>query len=149
MNKYQSVTLCAEIMYINRIPMLITISRHIRFGTIESIPYKANITLIQCLQNVIRLYTRGGFKVTYALVDGEFEALRGSLADNGVILNTAARDRYVGDIERYIRTVKQRVRAKYNMLPFQRIPTRLVIEMTNVECSGFMHFHMLMEYQPP
>jgi hypothetical protein len=131
MNKYQSITVCIDIMYINKIPMLVTKSRHIRFGTIEAIPNKINIALVKCVQNVMKLYTRGGFKVTSALMDGEFEALRGNLADNGVILNTTARDEHVGDIERYIRTVKERVRAIYNMLPFQQIPARLVIEMTN------------------
>jgi hypothetical protein len=99
MNKFQSITLCVDITYINKIPILVTISRHIRFGTIEAIPNKSNITLVKCVPNVMKLYTCGGFKVTSALMDGEFEALRGNLADNGVILNTTARDEHVGDIE--------------------------------------------------
>jgi hypothetical protein len=127
MNKSQSITLCVDIMYINKIPMLVIISRHIKFGTIEAIPNKNNITLVKCVQNVIQLYTRGGFKVTCALMDGNFEALRGNLADNGVILNTTARDEHVGNIERYICTVKERVRAIYNMLPFQQIPAHLIL----------------------
>jgi hypothetical protein len=129
MNKFQSITLCVDIMYINKIPMLVTISRHIRFGTIEAIPNKNNITMVKCAQNAMKLYTHGGFKVTCALMDGKFESLGGYLADNGVILNTTARDEHVGDIERYIRTVKERVRAIYNMLPFQQIPACLIIEM--------------------
>ena len=152
MNKYQNVSHCVDIMYINKVPMLITISRHIKFGTIEAIPNKNKITLIQCIQKVMKLYIRGGFKVTYALMDGEFEALRGNLADNGIILNTTARDEHVGDIERYIRTVKERVRAIYNMLPFQRVPARLVIEMTKYSVfwlNAFPHINGISSTMSP
>ena len=40
-----------------------------------------------------------------------------------------SRDEHVGDIERYIRTVKECMRAIYNTLPFNKIPARLVVEM--------------------
>ena len=35
----------------------------------------------------------------------------------------------MGDIERYIRTVKEQMRAIYNTMPFHKVPARLVIEM--------------------
>jgi hypothetical protein len=62
-------------------------------------------------------------------MDGEFASLRGDQADLGVALNVAAPDEHIGDIERYIRTVKERMRAMYNTLPFERVPHRIVIEM--------------------
>ena len=64
-----------------------------------------------------------------ALMDGEFGHLRGELGSLGVVLNEASRDEHVGEIERFIRTVKERMRAIYNTLPFQKIPARLVAEM--------------------
>ena len=62
-------------------------------------------------------------------MDGEFVHLRGELASMGVTLNNTSRDEHVGDIKRFIRTIKERMRAIYNMLPFQKVPTRLTIEM--------------------
>ena len=62
-------------------------------------------------------------------MDGEFGHLRGKLADMGIALNETLHDEHVGDIERYIRTVKERMRAIYNTLPFNKIPARLVVEM--------------------
>ena len=62
-------------------------------------------------------------------MDGEFGHLQGELADMGIALNETSRDEHVGDIERYIRTVKERMRAVYNTLPFSKILGRLVIEM--------------------
>jgi hypothetical protein len=39
------------------------------------------------------------------------------------------RDEHVGDIERYVQTVKERMRATYNTLPFTHMPPHLAIEM--------------------
>ena len=64
-----------------------------------------------------------------AVMDGEFGHLRGELASLGVTLNEASRDEHIGEIERFIRTVKQWMRAIYNTLPFQKIPTQLSAEM--------------------
>ena len=64
-----------------------------------------------------------------ALMDGEFGHLRGKLASMGVTLNESSRDEHMGDIERYIRTVKERMQAIYNTLPFNKILSWLVVEM--------------------
>ena len=64
-----------------------------------------------------------------ALMDGEFGHLHGELASMGVTLNKTSWDEHVGDIERYIQTVKERMRAIYNTLPFNKIPAWLVVEM--------------------
>ena len=56
--------------------------------------------------------------------------LRGGLAELGITLNETSRDEHVGDIKRYICMVKEHMRVIYNTLPFQKIPARLVIEMT-------------------
>ena len=47
----------------------------------------------------------------------------------GVTLNDTSRDEHVGDVERFIRTIKERMRAIYNTLPFQKVPARLIVEM--------------------
>ena len=64
-----------------------------------------------------------------ALMDREFGHLRGELAGMGVTLNETSWDEHVGDIERYIQTVKERMRAIYNTLPFNKILAWLVVEM--------------------
>ena len=86
-------------------------------------------TMLKSIANVVTLYRKAGFKVTTALMDGEFVPLRGGLAEIGVALNETSRDEHVGDIERYIRTIKERMRSIYNTLPFHKVPARLVIEM--------------------
>jgi hypothetical protein len=62
-------------------------------------------------------------------MDGEFKPMRGDLADAGITLNETANDEHVGEIERFIRTLKERMWAFYNSLPFNHMPPRLVIKM--------------------
>ena len=62
-------------------------------------------------------------------MDGQFEPLRGKLAELGIILNTTSNDEHVPEIERQIHTVKERTRAIYCTLPFKKMPRRLIIEM--------------------
>ena len=62
-------------------------------------------------------------------MDGEFVHLCGELASMGVTLNNTSQDEHVGDIERFIHTIKERMQAIYNTLPFQKVPARLIIEM--------------------
>jgi hypothetical protein len=37
MERYRHVTICADIMFVNQIPFFVTISRNIKFGTIEAL----------------------------------------------------------------------------------------------------------------
>ena len=47
----------------------------------------------------------------------------------GIPLNEMSRDEHMGDIERFIRTIKEWMHAIYNTLSFNKIPARLVVEM--------------------
>ena len=126
---YGEVTLCIDLMYVNKVPLLVTLSRNVKFGTVEAVKDRKEATLMKSIATVVTLYRKAGFKVTTALMDGEFVPLRGGLAEIGITLNETSRDEHVGDVERYIRTVKERMRAIYNTMPFQKVPARLVIEM--------------------
>ena len=116
-------------MYVNRVAMLVSISRNIKFGTIEAIPNNKSGVILKSIQAIIQIYQRNGFVIEVALMDGEFVHLRGELASMGVTLNDTSRDEHVGDVERFIRTIKERMRAIYNTLPFQNVPARLIVEM--------------------
>jgi len=46
----------------------------------------------------------------------------------GIILNITSQDKQVPEIERYIRTYKERVWAKVNTLPFEQYPNRMTVD---------------------
>ncbi len=71
--RYRSLTLCANIMYVNGIPFLLTILRNLKFGTIEAIPNRLEATFIAGLVSMVRVYKQHGFSVSLGLTDGEFD----------------------------------------------------------------------------
>ena len=85
--------------------------------------------LLKGIQAILKIYQRNGFLIEVALMDGEFRHLHVELASMGMTLNETSQDEHVGDIERFICTIKERMQAIYNMLPFQKVPTRLIVEM--------------------
>ena len=129
---YSEITLCMDLMYVNKVPLLVKMFRNIKFGTVEAVADRKEATMLKCIKGAVSLYRKAGFKGTKGttvLMDGEFVPLRGGLAELSLRLNETSRDEHVGDIERYIWMVKERMQAIYNTLPFQKIPAWLVIEM--------------------
>ena len=110
--------------------MLVSISRKIKFATIEVIPNNKSTVLMTGIKGILQRYQQHGFRVEVALMDGEFGHLRREMASMGVTLNETSWDKHMGDIERFIHTIKERMRAIYNTLPFHKVPARLVVEMT-------------------
>lgn len=129
MKQYQNVTLAGDIMFVNRIPFFVTISHSIRFGTAEMLANRQASTILTAIKQVRNVYAQRGFRITTMILDGEFETLRGDLASLQIALQTASHDDHVPEIERHIRTLKERTRCIYNTLPFKRLPARIVIEM--------------------
>jgi hypothetical protein len=70
----------------------------------------------------VSLYKALGFRIEAFLADGEFEPLQQQIHELHGTLNTTSNDEHVGDIERYIRTVKERARATFQLTPFKKIP---------------------------
>jgi hypothetical protein len=129
LSQYREVTLSADIMHVNKIPFLVTVSKHIKFITVEAIPNRKIPSIRKAMKEVVQVYQQKGFKIKWTLMDNEFEPLRGDLANLGIGLNEAGRDEHVPQVERMIRTIKERARANYNMLPFKHMPPIMVIEM--------------------
>jgi hypothetical protein len=73
--------------------------------------------------------SRQGFRVKTILADGGFECIRNSLADMCISLNVASRNEHLPEVQRYIRTIKERVWAIAVSLPFKKYPPRLIAEM--------------------
>ena len=92
-------------------------------------------TLLASFKSIKRIYAQRGFKIMQINSDGQFETLRGDLAEMQIQLNVASDDEHVPEIERHIRTIKERTRCIYNMLPFKKLPPAIIVEM--VACSTF------------
>ena len=119
------VTLGADVMFVDSVPFFITVSRGIKFITVEYVPRRTKEILGRALETVAQFYRARGFRVDIALMDGEFECLRTVVAS--IQINTTAASEHVSDVERVIRLVKERSRATKSTLPFRKFPQRVVI----------------------
>ena len=96
---YHSVTLCMDIMFINKMPFLVTISCNIKFGTVELLLNHQEDTVTKSLQAVMHLYGSCGFLVQMVHVDSKFKALQGPLAGAGSGLNVCTNNKHVPEVE--------------------------------------------------
>ena len=122
---YPSLAMAIDIMFVNKIPFLVTYTRWLKFGTVKAIPNCHAGTIASGLKAAINLYTQHGFGIHAIFADPEFEALRPSFP----ALDTCGADDHIPEIEHYIRTIKDRTRSAYRMLPFDYIPRLMHVHL--------------------
>eukprot|EP00984_Skeletonema_dohrnii_P018431 scaffold8615_cov89-Skeletonema_dohrnii-CCMP3373.AAC.1 len=113
MQQYRDVTLSVDIMKVTGVPFLMTISKHIKFGSSDRLFNMKNETILDHFKAIVGAYSLRGFRVTIVLADGQFETMRSDIADLHAHLHIVARDEHVAEIERFIRTIKERIRADW------------------------------------
>jgi hypothetical protein len=122
MAHYRKIVLCVDVMKVNKMPFLISISRAIKFGTVAWLKNAKAETILAHIRNIRNIYVSRGFILEIVEVDGQFEPLRGNLAEMGITLNKCSREEHIPVAERRIRTLKERCRSICNTLPFTKLP---------------------------
>jgi hypothetical protein len=127
LERYQQVVVSIDIMFVNKIPFFITVSRGLHFGTVENLLNCQTTTVATALNKVRMIYRRRGFKMAISHADPKFAPLQDTFGD--ISFNLCSQDEHVPKIERYICTIKDRTRSGYNSLPFERILHLMVIQL--------------------
>jgi hypothetical protein len=126
--KYRTVTLAADIMFVRGYRFFVSVSEHIAFGTASYLKDAKIITIANIFERVCNLYRTRGFRVTIAMMDGQFEPLQGRMP-TGVQLQVVSAEVHVGLVERFIRTTKERTRCTVCVLPYVHYPFVMVQEI--------------------
>ena len=103
---HRFVTLTADVMFLNGIPFLVTLSRKIKILTAEYLPSCTAKQLSSSLIKIVKVYAQGGFIVCLVLMDMEFEKIKDDF--DKVEVNTTTAREHVAENERGIRHVKER-----------------------------------------
>ena len=121
---HHEIALCADLMYVQGVGFLVTVSKNIKFVTICDIPNRKKETLLNGLDHTFRIYNKAGFVITDLHADQEFECLRQELMDddNGIELHCVARNKHEPTVENMIKTIKERVRCLWHQLPYTTMP---------------------------
>ena len=138
MERHKAITLCMDVFYVQKVAFFHTISRKIGFRTASVIADKSKRTLLHEARNVLSYYHSRGFTVPDIHVDHEFECLRYDLAPSQ--LNVTPADDHVGEVERSIRTIKERVRTTIHGLPFRRLPRLMIRELVFAATKSLNQF---------
>jgi hypothetical protein len=125
---YSDITLSVDVMHVNQVPFLISLSDHVHYGTIRALDSMKIPNMEDEIKRIIRLYAVRGFHIKYILVDIQFKAIkdRGNLE---AIVNVVGKGEHAPVIERFIRVIKERCRCYYAMLPFDDLPRMMVIHL--------------------
>lgn len=127
LNLHKNVVVSADVMFVNGMPFLVTVTRAIKLITIKYLERRTAKQLSLCLNRIIQLYLKGGFHVKTFYMDGEFEKIKTHMPQ--VDINTTRANEHVGKVERAIRTLKEHARSIINTLPFSALPKHILIKM--------------------
>ena len=88
-------------------------------------------TLKDLIMAQISAYKSKGFLITYLLCDNEssVKACIPFLNEKGITVNQTSKNEHVPEVERAGRTLKERVRAVWNTLPY-KLPETMVVQLT-------------------
>jgi hypothetical protein len=85
--KYRIVTIALDIMYVNNIPFLVSLSRHLRFSTTDGLKNLKNTTIINAIKQILNIYKERDFKVSLILADRQFKSIKTNIAEMGISTN--------------------------------------------------------------
>ena len=119
------VTLVADVMFVSGLPFFITMSRKIRFVTVQYVPRRTAPELCNALKQTLNVYKRAGFVCQLGLMDGEFKKIKSKMSDV-LEINTTAKNEHVCEIERKIRHTKDRCRSSKAAMPFSILPNSVI-----------------------
>ena len=149
---HSNIELCVDIMYIQNIMFLVTISKRIKYTTIDPIPSRRKSDMLNAFDNVFRIYNTAEFQIKMIHADPEFKIFKDDFADIDIELNCASAQEHVPDVERAIRTIKERYRSMFNRLPYKAIP-KTMIQIGATECARWLNMfppkHGVSEYYSP
>ena len=111
LDQYKDITILCDLMHINGIGFLNTISRHIMFATGSMIKNRKFENIADGIMQVHKLYLQQVFNITHMHADYKFKPLSKKMTALCINLNCASKKEHVPEIKRFIRTVKERVRS--------------------------------------
>eukprot|EP01040_Poterioochromonas_malhamensis_P013796 gene13796-15214_t len=128
----ETQVLHTDIMFIDSLPYLISISTPMNLLLATSLDSRAKEDIAPAIINHINTYKSEGFTVKMVLCDGEGGIIvaKELLNENGVILNLSPSSQHVPSVERSIRTIKERMRCILASLPF-RVPKSFMKHLVN------------------
>ena len=110
------VCLCIDIMYVNGMPFLTTISKNIKYCTAMWVADCMAPTISNLVESVLKLYHKASFQVTEVCPDHP--------QDSGwsFMTNLANAQEHVSEAEHNNHILKEQIRTTYHGIPYKMLP---------------------------
>ena len=142
----RDIELCIDIMYIQSQMFFVTVSKHIKYITIDPLAERSRKLVFLTLDKVFRVYNQADFSIKTVHGDPEFGFLRDPMMNLDIEMviddnrneipdpevNIMAAQEHVSDIERVIRVIKERYQSLWHRLPYKAIPLVMIQEAANL-----------------
>jgi hypothetical protein len=125
--QHQRVTLAVDVMFVNGVPFLGSLSQGINPVAAEHTPSRTAKQLAAGIRHIMDLYLHGGFQVGTMLINNKFEKLRVLIPI--LIMNTTVAKEHLPKVERHICLIKECRRGILNTLLFTKMPQIMLIEL--------------------
>jgi hypothetical protein len=131
MKLHKEVYMTADILFLNKNPFFLTLSRKITFIAINHLTYRTVPQIFKAFKEIYQYYLQHCFNITIVHADGEFDPVNPLIESipGGPVVNLVSSNEHVPEIERRIRVVKERCRATPHSLPFERIPKIMTVHI--------------------
>ena len=105
---HKEVFLTRDVFFVNKIPLLLTLSRKICFTAVNHLANRTVPQIFSAFKEIYQYYMHSGFCITTVHSDGEFAPLQALVASLpcGPMINLASANEHVPDIKLKIRVVK-------------------------------------------
>ena len=140
LKSHPSDSVSADFFFVEGKPYLLMKSRVYKFHGLNCSKGRGKVETIKALKTYLNKFGLRGITITSLHGDNEFTMVEEALRP--IHVEIAARGEHVGDIERNVRTVKERCRCTTTSLPYKRVP-RIMID-ANIEDK----IHWLNEFTP-
>ena len=137
----QNVDLCIDIMFVNEMPFLTSISKRIMYRTAQFLPTRTAEDLRSAIDAIFRIYNDAGFTITNVYCDNEFKPLFDEVKDDlDITMHYSGPDEHVPESERNNRTLKERTRATYHRLPYKALPKTFIRRLVSESARKLNYF---------
>ena len=125
--KRDALDLCIDIMFVNEMPFLTSITKALFYRMALFLPTQTARDLYAALDNVFRLYNSNGFSIAKIFCDNQFQTIMDPIQDDlDVTMVYSAAQAHEPVSERNNRVIKERVRAAFHRLPYKALPKAIM-----------------------
>ena len=118
------VCLYIDIMYVNGVPFLTTISKNIKYHTAMWVADCTAPTITSLDESILKVYQQASFQVTEVCAGCKFKPVLRVLQDGGwsFMINLANAQEHVPEAEHNNHILKEHIHATYHGIPYKMIP---------------------------